>query len=77
MYLEQAELSEEDVYLRDDWRQAWVCVSLADRGVPEPFVAASYQLFGLHPDKVFPAMMASVRPSWALRLVTGLMPQGI
>ena len=60
-YLEQAELSEDAYGFESDIRQAWITVSLAARGECGPFVQASYRLHGLHPDKVWPAIMAQRR----------------
>src|SRR5262249_44486234 len=54
----QAEAHETNSHLRDDYRQAFICLSLAKRGNTEPFVVSSYQIYGLHPDKVWPAIMA-------------------
>ena len=54
----QAEERETDVHLRDDYRQAFICLSLASRGNTEPFLVSSYQMYGKHPDLVWPAIMA-------------------
>jgi hypothetical protein len=51
--LEQAELAESDVWLRQDYRQAFICVSLARKDETEPFVASSYRIYGTHPDLVW------------------------
>lgn len=55
--LETAERREIDPHLRDDYRIAWIAVLYADRGFWEPHVAATYAVIGLHPDKVWPAMV--------------------
>lgn len=34
---------------------------MAERGEHEPFIAARYRIHGLHPDAVFPAIMAMRR----------------
>lgn len=47
-----------DIRLSDDYRQAFVIVSLAERGNPIPFVESSYICYGLHPDKLWPAIVA-------------------
>ena len=52
---------EPDIHLRSDYRQAFICVSLASRGVAEPFVESSYRLYGTHPDQVWPKIMATRR----------------
>jgi hypothetical protein len=54
----EAEKSEPDVHLRSDYRQAFICVSLASRGEPQPFITSSYRIFGVHPDNVWPEIMA-------------------
>lgn len=56
--LEEAERSEPDIWLRTDYRQAFICVSLAYKGEQQPFVTSSYRVFGIHPEKVWPAIMA-------------------
>lgn len=56
--IEEAERSEPNLWLRTDYRQAFICVSLASRGEAQPFVTASYRIFGIHPDKVWSAIMA-------------------
>ena len=56
--LVQAEAHEPDLWLRDDYRQAFITVTLASRGNTMPFVVASYQMYGLHPDKVYSAILA-------------------
>ena len=55
--LESAERREADPWLRDDYRIAWITVLYADRGFGEPHVAASYAVLGLHPGKVWPAIV--------------------
>jgi hypothetical protein len=56
--LEDAERRELNPHFQDDYRVAWLTVVNACRGEPQPFVAASYAILGLHPDKVWPAIMA-------------------
>ena len=55
--LEIAELREANPHLQDDYRIAWITVLNAAQGVPEPHVAASYAVLGLHPLKVWPAIV--------------------
>jgi hypothetical protein len=55
----EAERTEPDIHLRSDYRQAFICVSLASRGEREPFVTSSYRVYGIHPDKVWPQIVAS------------------
>jgi hypothetical protein len=57
-YLASAEAREEDVWLRDDVRIAWITVLNASQGSPIPQIEASYAVLGLHPDKVYPAIVA-------------------
>jgi hypothetical protein len=54
----QAEAHEVNPHLRDDYRQAFITLSLARDGSPIPFVEASYRVIGLHPDKVWPSILA-------------------
>ena len=55
-YLAWAESAEADVWLRDDIRIAWITVSFAAQGYEQPHVAATYQVLGLHPSKVYAAI---------------------
>ena len=57
--LDEAERAEPDIHLRTDYRQAWVCVRLASRGEAQPFVESSYRIYGMHPDKVWPHILAT------------------
>jgi hypothetical protein len=54
----QSEAHEANPHFRDDYRQTFIALSLARDGNPIPFVEASYRMYGLHPDKVYPAIMA-------------------
>ena len=56
--LEDAEAHELNPHFRDDYRIAWITVLNAARGVAEPHVAATYAVLGLHPSKVWPAIIA-------------------
>src|SRR5579863_2776356 len=56
--LERAELREPDPHFQDDYRVAWITVCNAARNVPSPHRAATYTVLGLHPDKVWPAILA-------------------
>ena len=56
--LAEAEADEPDVHFRDDYQQALRTVVLAREGSPMPFVEASYALWGLHPAKVWPRIVA-------------------
>jgi len=64
--LEQFEKHERDPWLRDDIRISWITVLWAARGVPvwcwhrndPPHVAATFQVLNLHPDKVWPTILA-------------------
>jgi len=57
--LQKAELAESDVWFRQDYRQASICVSLARRGETAPFVTSSYRMFGTHPDLVWGKIQAN------------------
>jgi hypothetical protein len=56
-YLCLAESREPDVWLAEDYRQAWIAIALAEQGCPDPFVVASYRMYGLHPDRLWPAII--------------------
>jgi len=56
--LEQAEARELNPHFQDDYRIAWIAVLRASRGETEPLVSATYTVLGLHPDKVWPAIVA-------------------
>lgn len=60
-YLERAEASEENPHHQCDMRIAWITVRLADRGHPAPHVEASIRVLGLHPEKVWPSLVARRR----------------
>ena len=51
-YLEKAELREQDVWLRSDYRQAEQTVLLAFEGCADPYTKAFIQLHAIHPSKV-------------------------
>jgi hypothetical protein len=53
----RAEAHETNTSLRQDYRQAFICVSLASKGNTEPFLVSSYEVHGLHPDKVWPYIL--------------------
>lgn len=55
----QAEAHETDPWLRQDYRQAFICVSLASKGNTEPFLVSSYQVYGTHPDLVWSKVQAN------------------
>lgn len=54
----QAELAETNPHRRDDLRIAWITVRYAAQEYAQPHVAASYAVLGLHPNKVWPAIVA-------------------
>lgn len=51
--LVEREGEERDPWLRDDLRQARLTVHYAGEGSPIPFILASYELYGSHPEKVW------------------------
>jgi hypothetical protein len=56
--LAQAEWREVNPHFRDDYRIAWITILNAACGIPEPEVGATYAVLGLHPLKVWPAIVA-------------------
>lgn len=56
--LEEAERKECDPWARDDIRIAWITVSLAALGRDNAHVVATYQVLGIHPDKVWDSIVA-------------------
>ena len=54
----QAEAHEQDPWMRDDIRIAWIATLYASQGNPQPHIDATYRVLGLHPDKVWPAICA-------------------
>lgn len=60
--LEDSEKREIDPWLRDDLRHSWISLSTFWRGsFPtfwDAFVDASYRIYGVHPDAVWPKIMA-------------------
>lgn len=62
--LERAEWTESRIEFRDDYRIAWITVLYAARGDASecsPHVAATYAVLAMHPDKVWPAVVARRR----------------
>jgi hypothetical protein len=57
-YLAEAERHTPDPWLRDDIRIAWITCLFAGRGYEVPDVIATYQVLGIHPDKVWPSILA-------------------
>lgn len=55
--LEEAEAREPDAHLRDDIRIAWITTLNAWRNEPQPFVSATYAVLGIHPDRVWTAIV--------------------
>ena len=60
--LEKAERQERDPWLADDYRQSWISILTFTRGdyptFSAAFEAASYRMYGLHPDQLWPAICA-------------------
>ena len=48
---------EPNPHFRDDYRIAWIAVLRAARGWAIPHVTATYAVLGLHPEKVWPAIV--------------------
>lgn len=55
--LEDAERSEVNPHFQSDYRIAWITVLRAARGESFPHVSATYAVLGLHPEKVWPAIV--------------------
>ena len=55
--LERAEWHEPSPHLQADYRIAWITVLRASRGESAAHVSASYAVLGLHPEKVWPAIL--------------------
>jgi hypothetical protein len=55
--LECAELHEVNPHFQTDIRIAWITILRASRGDPVPHVSATYTVLGLHPDRVWPAII--------------------
>jgi len=56
--LVEAEEREPDAWFRDDYRIARVTVGLARKGSPIPHIEATYAVLGVHPDQVWPRIVA-------------------
>lgn len=56
-YLASAEQDEEDVWLRDDIRIAWITVLYAANDRPTPWEWAFNRVIGGHPSKVIPILV--------------------
>jgi hypothetical protein len=56
--LEAAELHETNPHFQDDYRIAWITVLRAGRGQWIPHISATYAVLGLHPNRVWPAIVA-------------------
>ena len=57
-HLEQIESHEPDPWVRDDLRISWITTLYASQGNPQPDVDATYIVLGIHPNKVWPAILA-------------------
>lgn len=55
--LETAESQEPNPHFQADYRIAWITLKRADRGEKIPHVSATYAVIGLHPDKVWAAIV--------------------
>ena len=59
--LEEAERREPNPHLQTDIRIAWITVRRAHAGSPIPHIEACYTVLGLHPDRVWPAIVEQRR----------------
>jgi len=57
-YLAAQELAEPNPWLRDDIRIAWLTILFAARGQSDPSVEATWKVLGIHPDKLWEAIVA-------------------
>lgn len=55
--LERAEWHEPNPHFQADYRIAWITVRRAARGELLAHVTATYAVLGLHPEKVWPAIL--------------------
>lgn len=56
--LEEAELHEVNPHFQDDCRISWITVLRAARGDTIPHISATFSVLGLHPNRVWPAIVA-------------------
>lgn len=56
--LEKAEAKEPNPHFRHDYRIAWITALRAGRGEARSHISATYAVLGLHPNKVWPAILA-------------------
>jgi hypothetical protein len=56
--LTEAEHNELNPHFQADYRIAWITVLRAARGERLAHISATYAVLGLHPDKVWPAIVA-------------------
>jgi hypothetical protein len=68
VYLAAAEDREPDVWLKDDYRIAWLTVLYSANGRATPWEWAFNQVIGGHPSKVIPQLVARDRKHLALEL---------
>jgi hypothetical protein len=59
--LEEAESLESNPHAQCDYRISWITVLRAARGERIPHISAAYAVLGLHPDKIWPAIIARRR----------------
>lgn len=59
--LEDAEAHEVNPHLQTDYRISWITVLRASRGELAAHRSATYAVLGVHPDKVWPAIVARRR----------------
>lgn len=64
-YLQDAEIEESDAWFRQDYRQAFICVSLSRQGEAQAFLTSSFRIYGTHPDLVWHKIQANRRDNLA------------
>jgi hypothetical protein len=73
--LARAEWREVNPHFQADYRIAWITVLRAARGELWPHVTATYAVLGLHPEKVWPAILARRRALLGHKSAEGLPPK--
>ena len=73
--LECAELQESNPHFQDDYRIAWITALRAGRGEADAYVSATYAVLGLHPEKVWPAILERRAALLGNLAVQGLPPK--
>jgi hypothetical protein len=76
-YLAKAEEREQDVWLRDDYRIAWLCVLFASRNYADPWRYAFWHYLGRTPERIIPDLVARTAKHAAMQAGAPPTPEGI